>query len=125
MAFAYLPIKGSIGIMRPMSHPAVADVRVEAILHALSDPVRVGIFAQLVRQKSSLNCSTFLRMGDRAVPKSSVSQHLKVLRDAGLITSERRGAEMHNTSRLPEVESRFPGLTAAVLRAHEIQTAEQ
>jgi DNA-binding transcriptional ArsR family regulator len=110
--------------MRPVSHPAVADVTVEAILHALSDPVRVNIFAQLVRQNRSLNCSTFLFVGDRAVPKSSVSQHLKVLRDACLIASERRGSEMHNTSRSPEVESRFPGLTAAVLRAHEIQTQD-
>jgi DNA-binding transcriptional ArsR family regulator len=108
-----------------MSHPAVANITVEEILHALSDPVRVDIFSQLVQQNRPLNCSTFLCVGSRPVPKSSVSQHLKILRDAGLITSERRGAEMLNSSRFLEVDSRFPGLTAAILSAHGIQTTEK
>jgi len=32
--------------MRPLVHPSVEDITVEAILHALSDPARVAIFAQ-------------------------------------------------------------------------------
>jgi DNA-binding transcriptional ArsR family regulator len=52
------------------------------------------------------------------IPKSSLSQHFKVLREAGLIRSERQGVEMHNTSRCTEVEGRFPGLVAAIINAH-------
>ena len=33
--------------MRPLLHPSIEDVRLEAILHALSDPVRVAIFADI------------------------------------------------------------------------------
>ena len=34
--------------MRPLFHPSIEDVTVEGILHALSDPARVAIFAQIV-----------------------------------------------------------------------------
>jgi hypothetical protein len=48
--------------MRPLFHPSVEDVTVEAILHALSDPVRVAIFAQIVGSDCSHNCSNFLNV---------------------------------------------------------------
>ena len=108
--------------MRPLFHPSVADITVEGILHALSDPVRVAIFTNLDRASGAQTCSAFLEVGDRAVPKSTLSQHFKALREAGLIRSERRGVEMYNTSRCAEVEKRFPGLIAAIVRAHKIQS---
>ena len=33
--------------MRQLQHPAIADVSVEGILHALSDPVRAQIYARI------------------------------------------------------------------------------
>ena len=110
--------------MRPLLHPKIAEVPVEAILHALSDPARVAIYADVVRQDCSQNCSTFLHVLDRAIPKSTLSQHFKVLREAGLIRSERRGVEMHNFSRCAEVDARYPGLIAAIVGAHTIQLSE-
>jgi hypothetical protein len=47
---------------------------------------------------------------------------LKVLREAGLIRGERRGVEVLNTSRCADIETRFPGLIAAIVNAHRIQT---
>jgi DNA-binding transcriptional ArsR family regulator len=111
--------------MRPLIHPSVDDVTVEGILHALSDPIRVHIFAEIAAAKGSQNCSTFLELSDRTVPKSTLSQHFKALREAGLITSERRGVEMHNTSRCPEIEAKFPGLLPAILQAHRIQSTRR
>jgi DNA-binding transcriptional ArsR family regulator len=108
--------------MRPLIHPSVEDITVEAILHALSDPVRVAIFAQVVGSECPQSCSDFANIGERDIPKSTLSQHFKVLREAGLIRSERRGVEMHNTSRCFEIEKRFPGLIAAITRAHQIQS---
>jgi DNA-binding transcriptional ArsR family regulator len=107
--------------MRPLFHPSVEDVTVEAILHALSDPVRVAIYADIVGADCSQNCSTFLSVSNKTIPKSTLSQHFKVLREAGLISSERRGVEMQNTSRCPEIEKRFPGLIRAIVNAHNIQ----
>jgi DNA-binding transcriptional ArsR family regulator len=108
--------------MRPLFHPSVEDVSVEAILHALSDPIRVAILSEIVGSDCSRNCSNFLNVTEKDIPKSTLSQHFKVLREAGLIRGERRGVEMHNTSRCAEIDRRFPGLIAAIVNAHRIQS---
>jgi DNA-binding transcriptional ArsR family regulator len=108
-----------------MLHPAIQDVTVEGILHALSDPVRVAIYADIVAQECPQNCSNFLTVSDKAIPKSTLSQHFKTLREAGLIRSERHGAEMQNVSRCAELEQRFPGLIRAIVNAHTIQSADE
>jgi DNA-binding transcriptional ArsR family regulator len=107
--------------MRPLFHPSIEDVTVEAILHALSDPVRVAIYADIVGSDCSQNCSNFLQVSEKTIPKSTLSQHFKALREAGLVRGERRGVEMHNLSRCAEIEKRFPGLIAAIVNAHNIQ----
>jgi len=109
--------------MRPLFHPSIEDVSVEAILHALADPVRVAIFADIASSDCSRNCSNFLNISERTIPKSTLSQHFKALREAGLIRSERRGVEMHNTSRCAEIDKRFPGLIAAIVNAHHVQSS--
>jgi DNA-binding transcriptional ArsR family regulator len=107
--------------MRPLFHPSIDDVRLEAILHALSDPVRVSIFSEIAGAECAMTCAAFSSVNQRTIPKSSLSQHFKVLREAGLIRSERHGVEMRNTSRCAEVEARFPGLVAAIINAHAIE----
>jgi DNA-binding transcriptional ArsR family regulator len=111
--------------MRPLFHPSLEDVTVEAILHALSDPVRVAIFAQIVSAACPQVCSKFLNISEKSVPKSTLSQHFKALREAGLIRGERRGVEMHNTPRCAEIDNRFPGLIEAIVKAHHIQMEAQ
>jgi DNA-binding transcriptional ArsR family regulator len=111
--------------MRPLFHPSIEDVTVEAILHALADPVRVAIYADIVAQDCPQNCSNFLTVSDKAVPKSTLSQHFRILREAGLIRSERCGVEMRNISRCTELEQRFPGLIRAIVTAHTIQSADE
>jgi DNA-binding transcriptional ArsR family regulator len=108
--------------VRPLFHPSLEDITVEGILHALSDPVRAAIYADIVAQECSQNCSMFLTVSDKAVPKSTLSQHFRALREAGLIRGERRGVEMHNISRCAEIEERFPGLLRAIVNAHTIQS---
>jgi DNA-binding transcriptional ArsR family regulator len=111
--------------MRPLFHPSVEDVKVESILYALSDPVRVAIFAQIVGSDCSHNCSNFLNVSEKTIPKSTLSLHFKALREAGLIRGERRGVEMHNTSRCSEIDQRFPGLIAAIVNAHKVQSEQK
>jgi len=107
--------------MRPLVHPAIDDVTVESILHALSDPVRVAIFAQIAGSDCSQACSNFLKMSEKTIPKSTLSQHFKALREAGLIRSVRDGVQMQNSTRCAEIEGRFPGLIPAIVNAHKIQ----
>jgi DNA-binding transcriptional ArsR family regulator len=108
--------------MRPLFHPSVEDVTVEAILHALSDPVRAEIFFEIAASNCAQTCSEFLSVSERPIPKSTLSQHFRVLRESGLIRCERQGVEMHNTSRCLEIEKRFPGLIPAIVNAHKLQS---
>ncbi len=107
--------------MRPLVHPSIEDITVEGILHALSDPVRAAIYAQLAGSASAASCSDFLQISNRHIPKSTLSQHFRALREAGLVRSERQGVEVRNTSRCSEIEQRFPGLIKAILNAHKVQ----
>jgi DNA-binding transcriptional ArsR family regulator len=97
---------------------------VEGILYALSDPLRVAIYADIVGQDCPQNCSTFLMVRDQLIPKSTLSQHFKILRENGLIRSERYGVEIRNSSRCKEIERRFPGLIRAIVNAHMIELEE-
>jgi len=108
--------------MQPLFHPSADDITVEAILYALSDPARVQIFAGIARSECAQTCAAFLGLGDRKVPKSTLSQHFRVLREAGLIRSERQGVKMYNTPRCEEIDKRFPGLLAAIMNALGMQT---
>ncbi len=111
--------------MRPLFHPSPEDITVDGILHALSDPVRAAIYADIAAQDCSHNCSMFLTVSDKAIPKSTLSQHFRALREAGLIRGERRGVEMYNTSRCAEIEEHFPGLLRAIVNAHTIQSKDE
>lgn len=105
--------------MRPLYHPPLDEITVQGILYALSDPARVRIFLELARAECPKNCSTFLGAGDAALPKSTLSQHFKVLREAGLVRSERKGVEMQNRTRCAELKARFGNLVDAIVRAYE------
>lgn len=83
-------------------------------MYALSDPVRVQIFADIARSQCAKTCSNFLIVDNRKLPKSTLSQHFKILREAGLIRSERKGVQMHNTTRCEELEKFGPMFTAIV-----------
>jgi DNA-binding transcriptional ArsR family regulator len=113
------------GFMRPLQHPEIRDVPLQAILHALADPVRVKIFADITQQECPRNCTAFANVADKAIPKSTLSQHFRILREAGLIRSKRDGVEMQNTSRAAEVDAHYPGLLAAIAKAYEIQRTGQ
>ncbi|MGA7458619.1 MAG: helix-turn-helix domain-containing protein [Candidatus Korobacteraceae bacterium] len=111
--------------MRPLFHPAIEEVTVEGILHALSDPVRVAIYADIVGSACSQACSNFLQVNNKDIPKSTLSLHFKILREAGLIRGERQGVEMLNTSRCSEIDRRFPGLIRSIVSAYQLQLAAE
>ena len=111
--------------MRPLIHPSIEDVTLEGILHALSDPVRAAIYAQLAVSEGAATCSALAGASDREIPKSTLSQHFRALREAGLVRSERAGVEMRSETRCKEIEQRFPGLIPAIMKAHSIENAEK
>lgn len=107
--------------MRPLPHPKLDEITVEGILHALSDPIRVEIFGQLAASDCAKNCSAFVHVHKEALPKSTLSQHFRILREAGLIRSERRGVELINSTRCDELKERFGPMLEAIRDAYARQ----
>src|SRR4029077_14109515 len=111
--------------VRPLFHPAVRDITVEGILYALSDPVRAQIFAEIAASAFPLTCSNYRKVDSRTLPKATLSQHFKILREAGLIRSERKGVEMHNTTRCTELKGRFGDMLSAILSTYAVQNSRR
>jgi DNA-binding transcriptional ArsR family regulator len=104
--------------MRPLYHPSLSQITVQGILYALSDPVRVRIYAELAQADCAMNCSAFLSKGNLKLPKSTLSQHFKILRESGLIRSERQGVELKNSTRCQELKKRFGPMIVGILQAY-------
>ena len=96
-----------------IAHPARDQIELSAILHALSDPVRLKIVAALAGSDGEPTCGSF----DVPVTKSTCTHHFKVLREAGVIRQRQEGTSRRNTLRTEDLDARFPGLLDTVLSA--------
>jgi DNA-binding transcriptional ArsR family regulator len=94
----------------PIAHPELDEIELPAVLHALSDPMRLRIVAGLARA-DDVSCGSF----ELPVTKSTCTHHFKVLREAGIIRQRHAGTARLNTLRREELDARFPGLLDAVL----------
>jgi DNA-binding transcriptional ArsR family regulator len=95
-----------------IAHPARDQLELAAVLHALSDPVRLGIVADLAEGEER-TCGSF----DVTVSKSTCTHHFRVLREAGLIRQRQQGTMRLNSLRRDDLEARFPGLLGSILHA--------
>jgi DNA-binding transcriptional ArsR family regulator len=107
--------------MRPFYHPPLEEITVEGIIYALSDPVRVQIFSQLASAECAKSCTTFTHVKETPLPKSTLSQHFRILREAGLIQSERKGVELHNKTRCSELKDSLGPMIQAIIQAYSDQ----
>lgn len=100
--------------MRAIVHPSLPDVPLSAVLHALGDPARLQIVKRLSQcPGQSLTCT---EAWCGLLPRSTLTHHLNVLRQAGLIETVPQGTARLNRLRTKELEARFPGLLKSVLR---------
>ena len=105
-----------------ISHPAREQIELSAVLHALSDPVRLKMVAYLAGSDRERTCGSF----DVPVTKSTCTHHFKVLREAGIIRQRQEGTSRLNTLRREDLEARFPGLLSTILiNAGVIDDAEE
>lgn len=98
--------------MRAFTHPSPQDITLTGILHALGDPVRLALLAQL-SCGTAQNCSMVAQKLEN-LSLSTRHHHLRVLREAGLIRSEKKGTSVMNQLRHDELEKRFPGLLESI-----------
>jgi DNA-binding transcriptional ArsR family regulator len=103
----------SMQATEPIVHPTREELELGSVLHALSDPVRLRIVAELARSGGEFTCGSFAL----PVTKSTCTHHFKVLRESGLIQQRSQGTTRLNRLRRNDVEARFPGLLETVLQA--------
>jgi DNA-binding transcriptional ArsR family regulator len=95
---------------RPFHHPSAEEITLDGILYALSDPTRRAIVTKL-RASRGLNCGQVCE----GLPPSTISHHHRILRENGLIRSEKKGVEVINSVRDEDIDGRFPALLDAIL----------
>ncbi|MFC8428356.1 ArsR/SmtB family transcription factor [Streptomyces sp. NPDC057253] len=98
---------------RALPHPERDEIRLEGILHALSDPMRLRIVRELAAAGAELSCSHF----DLPVTKSTTTHHFRVLRENGVIRQIYQGTAKMNGLRRDDLDDLFPGLVDSLLDA--------
>ena len=108
--------------MKQYAHPTKEEIKLTTLLHALSDPVRLSVVQCLATSTCEKICSSF----EVPVHKSTMSHHMRVLREAGVIHIRTEKTFSYITLRHEELEERFPGLLDSVLSAaqKEIETSD-
>ncbi|UUZ92688.1 metalloregulator ArsR/SmtB family transcription factor [Paenibacillus sp. P25] len=97
--------------MRKPYQPSANEIKLSSVLHALSDPRRLHIVRNL-SESGEQNCTIYHEL---EIPKSTLTHHLKVLREAGVTKLRIDGTQHFYSLRLDDLERLFPGLLPSVL----------
>jgi DNA-binding transcriptional ArsR family regulator len=95
-------------------HPPVEELCLPKVLSALADPARLAAVRTLAKVGESA-CGQIQHDAGLEVSKSTMSHHLRILREAGITYSRVQGARRMLTLRREDLDKRFPGLLDAVL----------
>ena len=98
-------------VWRSYPMPAAADIRLADIMHALGDPGRLRMVALLADGEYHNKGPDLFGLD---VQKSTVSHHLKTMREAGLTETRIDGRRCDIRLRRAELDERFPGLVASL-----------
>lgn len=102
---------------RVLAHPARDEIRLEDVLHALADPMRLRVVRELAAGDTDLSCSDV----ELPVTKSTITHHFRVLRENGVIRQTYQGTAKMNGLRRDDLDALFPGLLDRVLEAAQNQ----
>jgi DNA-binding transcriptional ArsR family regulator len=92
--------------------PAIEDIDLVEVLRALADPVRLDVVRLLGDGVAHCKGQEEWNFG---VQKSTMSHHLRILREAGVTEVTVEGRDHWTRLRREDLESLFPGLIAGVL----------
>ncbi|AXX32849.1 Transcriptional regulator, ArsR family [Actinosynnema pretiosum subsp. pretiosum] len=95
-----------------LPEPERSDIELGSVLHALSDPTRLAVVRQIEAEGERLCGGLSVE-----VAKSTLSQHLRVLREAGLTRTRACGNQRWVSLRRDDLDRLFPGLLDVVLAA--------
>ncbi|CAM5442053.1 ArsR/SmtB family transcription factor [Streptomyces abikoensis] len=100
-----------------LPQPATEDIQLVKVLHALGDPVRLQLLS-IYLEGGEVSCSLD-GLGLDHLHKSTVSHHMKVLREAGVTATRVAGRNRFVRLRRADLDKRFPGLLDALLSGLE------
>src|ERR1700744_382202 len=89
-------------------HPAKEDISLPGILAPLADPMRLRMMKYMMEEEGCKSCSEAAPCPKMA--KSTLSNHFRILREAGLIRTIKQGVEHRNVVREADINARFPRL---------------
>jgi DNA-binding transcriptional ArsR family regulator len=92
---------------REIRHPSASELDLATILRTVGDPVRLAIVQELLDGHERI-CTTLNESID--IPASTLSYHLRLLREAGVTRTRASGTERHVSVRSDDLERLFPGL---------------
>ena len=96
--------------------PAVQDIALPRVLAALADPHRLAAVRFVARQGESW-CAQVIQEAELPMTKPTFSHHLRILREAGVITKRIQGARGYMSLRKDDLDLRFPGLIDSIIAA--------
>jgi len=102
-------------LMVQFVHPSQDDMTLAGVLGALADPMRLRIIKSMMKQNGCMSCSEATPCPGMA--KSTLSNHFRILREAGLIRTTKQGVEHRNVVRSDDLQARFPGLLKLILKS--------
>ncbi|MEU4191157.1 helix-turn-helix domain-containing protein [Kribbella sp. NPDC026611] len=98
-----------------LPQPAPEEIRVESVLQALGEPVRLTIVRALAANPAGVCCGEI----ELPVTASTRAHHLKILREAGVLSTHTDGTKRISILRKDDLESLYPGLLSGVLAAKQ------
>ena len=96
--------------------PAAEDIHLPRVLAALADPHRLAA-VRFVAHHGESWCAQVIEEAGLPMTKPTFSHHLRILREAGIVTKRIEGAKGYMSLRKADLDGRFPGLIDCVLAA--------
>ncbi|WP_201439795.1 MULTISPECIES: ArsR/SmtB family transcription factor [Saccharothrix] len=103
---------------RDLPHPSLEEIRLESVLHALADPIRMRMVRDLATTDGGMSCSAF----DVPVSASTATYHFRVLRESGVIRQAYKGTAKVSWLRQDDLAKLFPGLLDSMVEASTRQS---
>jgi DNA-binding transcriptional ArsR family regulator len=102
--------------MDDVLEPEAAEMQLPRVLAALADANRLATVRYVALNGESW-CTQIREQALLQMTKSTFSHHVRILREAGVITKRIQGAKAYIRLRREDLDARFPGLIDSVVTA--------
>jgi DNA-binding transcriptional ArsR family regulator len=91
-------------------HPKASELKLDQVLYALGDPLRLTMVRKMAKE-GQVSCGDMCPV----TAPSTLTHHLQILRESGVVFTEKNGQTHLNSLRADDLNARFPGLLDVIL----------